>query len=311
MSEAQKQAKGDPVDLIIEPRSRDLGGFEVRRILPYAKRRLVGPFIFLDEMGPADFPAGQGISVRPHPHIGLATVTYLFDGEIMHRDSLGYEQAIQPGAVNWMTAGKGIVHSERSPEAALAGPQRLHGMQSWIALPLDHEDAPPSFTHYPTADLPEIEAPGLWMRLIAGSAFGHCAPVRVFSEMFYLHAELDAGATLELPADYAERAVYVVSGALEMTAGEMAAGEMAAGETAARRFAANTMAVFKAGAPVRLTAATASRIMLLGGGADRRPAFHLVELRRFLAGAHRAGQSGLESRALRHGARRRRVHSVA
>jgi len=257
MSEARAEASENPVELIIEPRSRDLGGFEVRRILPYAKRRLVGPFIFLDEMGPADFPAGQGISVRPHPHIGLATVTYLFEGEIMHRDSLGYEQPIQPGAVNWMTAGKGIVHSERSPQAALAGPQRLHGMQSWIALPLAHEDAEPSFTHYPTAELPEIARPGLWMRLIAGSAFGHCAPVRVFSDMFYLHAELEAGAVLELPEDYAERAIYVVSGAVEAEAGT----------AGLQSFAANTMAVFKAGARVRLTAPKASRLMLLGGAA--------------------------------------------
>lgn len=240
----------DPVELTIAPRSRDLGGFSVRRILPYAKRRLVGPFIFLDEMGPAEFAAGQGIDVRPHPHIGLATVTYLFDGEIMHRDSLGVVQAIRPGAVNWMTAGKGIVHSERSSEEARAGVQRLHGMQSWIALPLAHEEAEPEFVHYPTADLPEVRQPGVWMRLIAGTAFGQSSPVRVFSEMFYIHAEFDEGAMLTLQADHAERAAYVVSGSLEI---------------AGRQYDSNTMAVLAPGAAVEMTARAASRVMLLGG----------------------------------------------
>ncbi|WP_299620746.1 pirin family protein [Pelagibius sp.] len=250
MSEAGLAAGENPVELVIAARSRDLGGFSVRRILPFAKRRLVGPFIFLDEMGPAAFPAGHGIDVRPHPHIGLATVTYLFEGEIMHRDSLGFAQAIQPGAVNWMTAGRGIVHSERSGDGERARDARLHGMQSWIALPLAHEDAEPSFAHTPTAALPEIERPGVWMRLIAGSAYGQCSPVSVFSEMFYLHAELAEGASLRLPDDHAERAIYVVSGEIAV------AGEV---------YAANSMAVFRTAAPVEITAPAASRVMLLGG----------------------------------------------
>lgn len=250
MSEAGLGAGENPVELVIAPRSRDLGGFSVRRILPFAKRRLVGPFIFLDEMGPAAFPAGQGIDVRPHPHIGLATVTYLFEGEIMHRDSLGFAQAIQPGAVNWMTAGRGIVHSERSSDQERAGDTRLHGMQSWIALPLAQEEAEPSFAHTPTAALPEIQRPGVWMRLIAGSAYGQCSPVSVFSEMFYLHAELAAGASLALPDDHAERAVYVVSGEIAV------AGEV---------YAANSMAVFRTAAPAEIAAPAASRVMLLGG----------------------------------------------
>lgn len=252
MNDSPTTKSNDPVELTIAPRSRDLGGFSVRRILPYAKRRLVGPFIFLDEMGPAAFAAGQGIDVRPHPHIGLATVTYLFDGEIMHRDSLGVVQAIRPGAVNWMTAGRGIVHSERSSEEARAGVQRLHGMQSWIALPLAEEETEPEFVHYPTADLPEIQQPGVWMRLIAGAVFGQSSPVRVFSEMFYVHAEFDEGAALTLPADHAERAVYVVGGSLEI---------------AGRQYEANTMAVLAPGAAVEMTARVASRVMLLGGAA--------------------------------------------
>ena len=250
MSEAQPGAGADPVEMTIEPRSRDLGGFSVRRILPYAKRRLVGPTIFLDEMGPAAFPAGSGIDVRPHPHIGLATVTYLFEGEIMHRDSLGYVQAIQPGAVNWMTAGRGIVHSERTGDAERARDKRLHGMQSWIALPRAHEETEPSFTHTPTADLPEIERPGVWMRLIAGSAYGETSPVKVFSQMFYLHAELAAGAALALPDDPAERALYLVSGGLTI---------------AGRAYGPNTMAVFREGEAVELSATADSRVMLLGG----------------------------------------------
>ena len=250
MSEAQKSAGDDPVELTIEPRSRDLGGFSVRRILPYAKRRLVGPMIFLDEMGPAEFPAGAGIDVRPHPHIGLATVTYLFEGEIMHRDSLGVVQPIQPGAVNWMTAGRGIVHSERSGDEERARDARLHGMQSWIALPKAHEEAEPSFTHTPTADLPEIERPGVWMRLIAGTAYGATSPVRTFSPMFYLAAEMPAGSSLTLPSEYEERAVHVASGAVSVAGQDLEVGRMA---------------VFAAGAEITLRAESESRVMLLGG----------------------------------------------
>jgi hypothetical protein len=238
------------VDLVIEPRLRDLGGFAVRRILPYAKRRMVGPFIFLDEFGPVELPAGQGIDVRPHPHIGLSTVTYLFDGEIMHRDSLGVSQAIRPGAVNWMTAGRGIVHSERSGDGERARDKTLHGMQSWVALPLAQEEVEPSFIHHAVDSLPVIEDDGLWMRLVAGRAYGQAAPVAVSSDLFYLHAEIRAGAGLALPDDHAERAVYVVSGAVEL------------GGTS---YGPATLAVLKPGMPARLTAIDASRIMLLGG----------------------------------------------
>jgi hypothetical protein len=240
---------GDVVELVIEPRLRDIGDFAVRRILPYAKRRMVGPFIFLDEFGPVALPAGQGIDVRPHPHIGLATVTYLFAGEILHRDSLGSVQAIRPGAVNWMTAGRGIVHSERSGDEERARDKRLHGMQSWVALPLDHEAAAPSFIHHAEAALPVIEGDGVWLRLIAGRAYGESAPVAVFSDLFYLHAELEAGAALELPEEHAERAFYVVSGALRVGGAD---------------YAPATMGVVKPG-PARLTATAASRVMLLGG----------------------------------------------
>ena len=238
------------VELVIAPRLRDIGDFAVRRILPYAKRRMVGPFIFLDEFGPEDLPAGQGIDVRPHPHIGLATVTYLFDGEIMHRDSLGVVQAIRPGAVNWMTAGRGIVHSERSGDEERARDKKLHGMQSWIALPLDCEETAPAFKHHAADALPVIEDDGLWMRLIAGSAYGETAPVEVFSDLFYLHAELEAGASVALPAEHEERAAYVVSGAVTLE-----------GED----YGPATMMVVRPGAAAELTAAEASRVMLLGG----------------------------------------------
>lgn len=243
-------AGADTVELVIAPRLRDIGDFAVRRILPYAKRRMVGPFIFLDEFGPETLPAGQGIDVRPHPHIGLATVTYLFDGEIMHRDSLGVVQEIRPGAVNWMTAGRGIVHSERSADEERARDKKLHGMQSWVALPLDHEGTAPAFKHHAGDTLPVIEADGLWMRLIAGRAYGQAAPVEVLSDLFYLHAELVAGARLTLPEEHEERAVYVVSGGVQLDGAEYGPATM--------------MVVKPGGAPV-LTATEPSRVMLLGG----------------------------------------------
>jgi redox-sensitive bicupin YhaK (pirin superfamily) len=241
---------GDVVELVIEPRLRDIGDFAVRRILPYAKRRMVGPFIFLDEFGPVALPAGQGIDVRPHPHIGLATVTYLFAGEILHRDSLGSVQAIRPGAVNWMTAGRGIVHSERSGAAQRAEASSLHGLQSWIALPLEHEETAPGFSHHAAEELPVIEGEGSWMRLIAGRAYGETAPAQVFSDLFYLHAELQAGARVALPQEHAERAVYLVSGSVDLEGRVLDAG---------------VMAVVKPGAAATLTARSASRLMLLGG----------------------------------------------
>ncbi|HEX2114466.1 MAG TPA: pirin family protein [Alphaproteobacteria bacterium] len=237
-------------ETVIVPRSRDIGGFEVRRALPSGQRRMVGPFVFFDHMGPALFQPGKGIDVRPHPHIGLATVTYLFDGEILHRDSLGTVQPIRPGDVNWMTAGRGIAHSERTgPEARAAGGV-LAGIQSWIALPKRYEDTEPGFVHYPKAALPTIEADGTALRLIVGAAFGLRAPAPVFSDMFYADAALEAGARLVLPAEYEERAIYVADGAIEI-----------AGQT----FGGGQLLVFRPGDAIDLRAEAASRVLLLGG----------------------------------------------
>ncbi len=237
------------IDIVIEPRTRDLGGFTVGRVLPFAKRRMVGPFIFFDEMGPAEFAPGKGIDVRPHPHIGLATVTYLFDGEIRHRDSLGCDQVIRPGDVNWMTAGRGIAHSERTDDPPRQTGQKLHGIQSWVALPEHDEDCAPSFHHHPKDALPLIERDGAAMRLIAGEAFGETAPVRTYSPIFYLGVEAAAGADIPLP-DYEERALYVVSGCVSIDGEEYGAGKMV---------------VFTPGAAPTINAAVPSRLMLLGG----------------------------------------------
>jgi hypothetical protein len=237
-------------ETVIVPRSRDIGGFEVRRALPSAQRRMVGPFVFFDHMGPALFAPGKGIDVRPHPHIGLATITYLFEGEILHRDSLGTVQPIRPGDVNWMTAGSGIAHSERTgPELRAAG-SRLAGIQSWIALPKRHEETAPGFVHFPKAQLPAIEADGVALRLIVGAAFGLKAPVAVFSDMFYADAMLAAGARLVLPAEYEERAIYVADGAIGI---------------AGQSFGEGQLLVFRPGDAIDLRAEAASRVMLLGG----------------------------------------------
>ena len=181
------------VTRVLEGRPRDLGGFSVRRVLPAGGQQTVGPFIFFDHMGPAIFAPGEGVDVRPHPHIGLATVTYLFEGEFMHRDSLGSAQLIRPGDVNWMVAGRGIAHSERTPPELRRAPAGapIHGIQTWIALPRQHEEAEPAFEHHPSSTLPEIRLPGALLRLIAGSAFGQQAPASVFSPMFYLEAVLE------------------------------------------------------------------------------------------------------------------------
>ena len=235
---------------IVESRRRDLGGFEVRRILPFSGGQMVGPFIFLDHMGPAEFAAGRGIDVRPHPHVCLATVTYLFDGEIEHRDSLGVVQTIKPGDVNWMTAGNGIVHSERTGAALRAAGHRLHGLQSWVALPESDEETDPAFHHFAAAQLPSREADGVRMRLIAGDAFGLHSPVKVFSGMFYVDAACEAGAAIELPDEHAQRAVYVVEGSIE---------------TEGRTFSEGTLLVFVGGQPVALSAKGACRVALLGG----------------------------------------------
>jgi redox-sensitive bicupin YhaK (pirin superfamily) len=238
------------VEMIIEPRRRDLGGFEVGRVLPYAKRRMVGPFVFFDEIGPADFAPGKGVDVRPHPHIGLATVTYLFDGEMRHKDSLGFDQAIRPGDVNWMTAGRGIAHSERTDAALRARGQRIHGIQSWVALPEEAAETEPSFHHHPAATLPVIEQGGMRARLIAGEAFGLASPVKTYSPIFYIAVEAEAGAAFPLPDDYEERALYILSGAATVDGA---------------RYERGQMIVFKPGADPRLVASAPLRAMLLGG----------------------------------------------
>jgi len=197
---------------IIAPKIHDLGGFTVGRLLPHVHRRNVGPFVFFDHVGPAVLSAESPIAVRPHPHIGLATVTYLWEGAMMHRDSLGSVQEIQPGDVNWMTAGRGIVHSERTPERLLGRPQAFHGLQTWIALPQAHEDAEPSFAHHPKASLPMIEGDGVHLRIVAGKAFGETSPVRVFTDTLYVAMDFNDGAALVIPDDHEERAVFPVSG---------------------------------------------------------------------------------------------------
>jgi redox-sensitive bicupin YhaK (pirin superfamily) len=239
------------IDLVIEQRRRDLGGFEVGRVLPHARRRMVGPFIFLDHMGPVVFPPGipKSVDVRPHPHIGLSTVTYLFEGEIMHRDSVGSEQPIRPGEVNWMTAGRGITHSERFERARSEGGS-MNGMQSWVALPEEHEETQPAFTHYGADRLPEGSEDGVWMRVIAGDAFGMKAEVKTHSPLFYVHCVLSAGARLAVPHTYAERGAYVASGSIEVDGRTMDEGNLA---------------VFAAGADVKLTAVAPAVVMLLGG----------------------------------------------
>ncbi len=198
-------------------RARDLGdGFAVQRVLPAAQRRMVGPFVFFDQFGPVEFAPGRGVDVRPHPHIGLATVTYLFEGGIVHRDSLGFVQPIAPGDVNWMTAGSGIVHSERTDAEARRRPQRLQGIQIWVALPQRHEEEAPAFAHYPAAALPLIEGEGKSLRVVAGTLFGQRSPVATLSDLFYAAATLTPGAALLLDAEHAERAAYLLDGAIEI-----------------------------------------------------------------------------------------------
>ena len=240
----------DPIELIIEPRTQDLGGFTVRRLLPYSRRRHVGPFVFLDHMGPARFEPGHGIDVRPHPHIGLATVTYLYAGEIMHRDSLGTELSIRPGDVNWMTAGSGIAHSERTPPALRAAGSSLHGLQLWVALPLATEDCAPDFQHHPAATLPVFRQDQAELRLIAGTLYGREAPVRVASPLFYAEARLADGAELILSDEHAERAVYAVNGAVEIDGQALKEGQLA---------------ILAAGGNPRLRANGETLLMLLGG----------------------------------------------
>jgi redox-sensitive bicupin YhaK (pirin superfamily) len=240
----------DPVDTVIVPRARDLGGFEVRRALPAAQRQMVGPFIFFDQMGPAEFLAGTGMDVRPHPHIGLSTLTWLIDGTILHRDSLGSVQPIRPGEVNWMTAGRGIAHSERTPPQQRAIGARLFGLQTWLALPKKHEETEPRFDHYPAGELPVIDGEDLRVTLIAGSGWGQRSPVAVFSETLYADADLAAGASLPIPLEHDERAVYLLSGKVRI-----------AGEA----FAPGSLLVLKPGADVTIRAEAPSRLLALGG----------------------------------------------
>ncbi len=241
----------DALDAVIVPRVRDLGGFNVRRALPSAQRQMVGPFIFWDQMGPAVFTAGEGLDVRPHPHIGLATVTYLFEGRILHRDSLGSEQIITPGDVNWMTAGKGIVHSERTtPEWKAEPGRKIFGIQSWVTLPRAAEDVKPDFFHHRAQTLPLIEAEGKRVRIVAGSMFGETSPVRTFSEMFYADVELAAGAKIPLHAGHEERAIYVAEGMVDI---------------ACDTFESGRLLVFRPGDEVTVTALAPSRLLFLGG----------------------------------------------
>jgi redox-sensitive bicupin YhaK (pirin superfamily) len=247
--EPECAATGGAVELTIEPRVRSLGEFDVRRVLPAAKRRMVGPFVFFDHMGPAVFPPGKGIAVRPHPHIGLATITYLFEGEIVHRDSLGVVQVIQAGAVNLMTAGRGIVHSERASDD-LAVTSRLHGIQSWIALPLELEETEPGFVHYPASALPEIELSGCAVRVIMGTAFGRTSPVATYSPTLYLEVRMPRGTRLALPPGPDERAAYVAAGTVEIDGAPHNDG---------------VMAVARRGATLNLAAGADSRVLVIGG----------------------------------------------
>jgi len=248
----------DALELVIVPRARDLGGFEVRRALPHGKRQMVGPFIFFDQMGPVQFVSGQGMDVRPHPHIGLATVTYLFDGRVMHRDSEGNALEIMPGAMNLMTAGRGIAHSERTPPSARQGGQGMFGIQSWIALPAAQEEIAPSFQHFDVASLPLIEDGGLWARVIAGAAFGKKSPVGMLSPWLYAEVLLEADASAPLDPDQEERAVYVVDGEVEI-----------AGET----FAGPRLLVFRPGDRITVKATRRARLMFLGGTAMEGPRY--------------------------------------
>jgi redox-sensitive bicupin YhaK (pirin superfamily) len=243
---------GSGLDVVIIPRVRDLGGFEVRRVLPAGERRMIGPFIFFDQMGPITFKAGTGIDVRPHPHIGLATITYLFEGEILHRDSLGNVQPIRPGEVNWMTAGRGIVHSERTPETLRMAPSPVFGIQAWVALPRAREEMEPSFAHHGAASLPVVEGKGSRVRLMIGSLMGARSPVATVSEMVYADATLAAGARLAFPVEHEERAIYVVKGVIDI---------------ASRSFGASQLLVLKRGVEAAVVAPQGARLLLLGGAA--------------------------------------------
>jgi len=243
-------AAADSIEMVIVPRARDLGGFEVRRALPAARKQMVGPFIFFDQMGPALMQPGQGIDVRPHPHIGLSTVTWLFDGSIYHRDSLGSSQPISPGELNWMTAGRGIVHSERTAPPELARERKVFGIQSWVALPKQFEETAPAFDHVEAHKLPVIDERGISARIIAGSLYGATSPVKTHSDLFYADVQMTAGTALPLPVDHEERGVYVAEGEIEV------AGQV---------FEQGRLLVFRPGDAITLRAKGNARVMLLGG----------------------------------------------
>jgi len=248
----------DALELVIIPRARDLGDFEVHRALPHGKRQMVGPFIFFDQFGPVQFIAGAGMDVRPHPHIGLATVTYLFDGRIMHRDSEGNALEITPGAINLMTAGSGIAHSERTPGDARNGGMKMSGIQSWIALPKSHEEVAPTFQNFTAESLPIIEDGAFRARVVAGQMFGKKAPVGMYSDWFYGEVVLDEGAAAPLDPDYEERAIYVAEGEVEISGD---------------RFAAPRLLIFRPGDRITVRAVRKSRLMFLGGAALEGPRY--------------------------------------
>lgn len=250
VSNCRESSSCGAIETIIEPHEKDLGGFSVRRVLPTIGRKSLGPWVFFDQMGPAEFPTGPGINVRPHPHVNLATVTYLFEGEILHRDSLGSVQAIVPGDINLMVAGRGIVHSEREREQRRQSPRRLHGLQLWMALPQDDEETEPEFHHYPSADIPAAEVDGVRLRVMIGQAYGLTSPVKTFFKTLYVEALLEAGQELQLPDGAEERAVYVAEGELS-----------AQGSTIAQ----HAMAVFADERGVSIAASKASRIAIIGG----------------------------------------------
>jgi redox-sensitive bicupin YhaK (pirin superfamily) len=243
-------AAADAIETVIIPRARDLGDFEVRRALPSAEKQMIGPFIFFDQFGPTLLQAGKGMDVRPHPHIGLSTVSWLFDGVIQHKDSLGFDQPIRPGELNWMTAGKGIVHSERSPVTERISPSQLYGIQSWVALPKQHEETLPGFEHVADTDLPVLEDGKRKVRVIAGSMFGTKSPVKTHSDLFYADVTLLAGGRIPLPTEHIERGIYIADGSVEV------AGDV---------FEAGRLLVFHHKDPIVISSERGARFMMLGG----------------------------------------------
>ena len=251
-------AQCEAITDVVVPRTVDIDGLVIQRALPSTQTRMVGPFIFFDHFGPAVFRAGQGVDVRPHPHIGLATVTYMFDGEIVHRDSLGMNAAIRPGEVNWMTAGRGIVHSERTaPERRVDG-SPVHGLQCWVGLPKDKEEIEPSFDHYDVPDFPEVNADGTRARIVIGSAFGASSPVRTTSDTLFIDVKLAAGAGMPLDADYEERGIYTLSGEIDVQ-----------GDS----FGPDRLLVFRPGDRITVRANRDAHFMILGGAAMDGPRY--------------------------------------